>query len=42
MEDIFASFERVTLKARWRDGRMVWWQSFQSESEALEALSLPE
>ena len=30
------------LAVRWRDGRVVWWYGFASESEALEAVGLAE
>jgi hypothetical protein len=36
-------FEETLWQAsRWRQGRVVWWQTFQSEAEALEAAGLEE
>jgi ketosteroid isomerase-like protein len=38
-----ASFERTYWGLfRWRDKRIVWWQAFESEAEALEAAGLSE
>jgi hypothetical protein len=38
-----AGVERgMWVVARWRDNRAVWWSSFDSEREALEAAGLPE
>ena len=34
--------ESVWQAAQWRNGRVVWWQNFQSEAEALEAARLSE
>jgi hypothetical protein len=38
-----ASIERAMwVAAEWRDGKAVWWCSFESEAEALEAVGLSE
>ena len=38
-----ASFERALWQvAEWRDGKIVWWGTFESEAEALEAAGLKE
>ena len=29
--------ERLWIVGRWRDGKVVWWRTFRSEAEALEA-----
>ena len=41
--DSGAPFEESVWQAvRWRHGRVVWWQNFRSEAEALEAAGLEE
>jgi hypothetical protein len=38
-----ASFEReLFIAARWRDGKLTWWHTFETEAEALEAAGLRE
>ena len=33
-----ASFERALyIAAQWQEGKLVWWHSFETEAEALEA-----
>jgi ketosteroid isomerase-like protein len=34
--------QRLWLVGEWRDGKVIWWQSFRSEAEALEAAGLRE
>jgi ketosteroid isomerase-like protein len=34
--------QRVWQVAEWRDGKVIWWQSFRTEAEALEAVGLRE
>jgi ketosteroid isomerase-like protein len=34
--------QRLWLVAEWRDSKVVWWQTFRSEAEALEAAGLSE
>jgi ketosteroid isomerase-like protein len=34
--------QQLWLVAEWRDGKVIWWQSFRSEAEALEAAGLSE
>ena len=34
--------ERVWTAGEWRDGKLVWWQMFGSEAEALEAVGFSE
>jgi ketosteroid isomerase-like protein len=34
--------ERLWLVGEWRDGKIMWWQSFRTEPEALEAAGLRE
>jgi ketosteroid isomerase-like protein len=38
-----ASFERgLFIAARWREGKLTWWHTFETEAEALEAAGLSE
>jgi len=38
-----ASFEReFFIAARWREGKLTWWHTFETEGEALEAVGLSE
>jgi ketosteroid isomerase-like protein len=34
--------QRIWLVAEWRDGKAIWWQTFRTEGEALEAAGLSE